>query len=105
MAGLPGRPTLTTLGERKVTYARMHAGKYKAKLLKASMANLYDPKAKSFKQVKIKAVVEGANPHFVRSNILTKGAVVETDAGRARITSRPGQEATVNAVLVEEKKK
>ena len=37
----------------------------------------------------------------VRRNILTKGAIIETDAGKAKITNRPGQEGTVNAVLVE----
>jgi small subunit ribosomal protein S8e len=33
-------------------------------------------------------------------NIITKGAVIETDAGKARVTSRPGQHGVVNAVLL-----
>jgi small subunit ribosomal protein S8e len=36
----------------------------------------------------------------VRRNIITRGAVVETKLGRARITSRPGQHGVANAVLV-----
>jgi small subunit ribosomal protein S8e len=32
---------------------------------------------------------------------VTKGAVIETGEGRARVTSRPGQTGQVNAVLVE----
>ncbi len=48
-------------------------------------------------------VVENpSNPNYVRRNIVTKGAVVETSEGRARVTSRPGQDGQVNAVLVEE---
>jgi small subunit ribosomal protein S8e len=47
------------------------------------------------------SVVENqANPHFVRRNIVTKGAVVETELGRVRITSRTGQDGVVNAVLI-----
>jgi small subunit ribosomal protein S8e len=47
-------------------------------------------------------VVENAsNPNYVRRNIVTKGAVVETSEGRARVTSRPGQDGQVNAVLVD----
>jgi small subunit ribosomal protein S8e len=37
----------------------------------------------------------------VRRNIVTKGAIIETDAGQARVVSRPGQDGQVNAVLLE----
>jgi small subunit ribosomal protein S8e len=36
----------------------------------------------------------------VRQNIVTRGAVIETEAGRARVTSRPGQHGVINAVLI-----
>ncbi len=50
----------------------------------------------------IKDVVENkANSHFVRRKALTKGTVVETENGKARITSRPGQNGHVNAVRIE----
>ena len=42
-----------------------------------------------------------ANTHFVRRNIVTKGAVVETEIGKVKITSRPGQKGIVNGVLIE----
>jgi small subunit ribosomal protein S8e len=42
-----------------------------------------------------------ANPNYVRRNIVTKGAVIETGEGRARVTSRPGQDGQVNAVLLD----
>lgn len=44
------------------------------------------------------------NPHHARENIVTKGAIIETELGKARVTSRPGQHGVVNAVLFEEKK-
>ncbi|MDZ7730333.1 MAG: 30S ribosomal protein S8e [Natrialbaceae archaeon] len=42
-----------------------------------------------------------ANPNYVRRNIITKGAVIETDEGQARVTSRPGQTGQVDAVLLD----
>jgi small subunit ribosomal protein S8e len=41
-----------------------------------------------------------SNPNYARRNIITKGAVIETSEGRARVTSRPGQDGQVNAVIV-----
>ena len=46
-------------------------------------------------------VVENpSNPNFVRRNILTKSAIIETDKGLVRITSRPGQDGVINGVLI-----
>jgi len=70
-------------------------------LLSTDTANLFDPKTKKYEQIKIKEVVENpANRHFVRRNIMTKGTVIETEKGKAKITSRPGQDGNVNAVLI-----
>ena len=60
-----------------------------------------DPKTKKSSKAKINTVVDNpANRNFIRANILTKGTVVDTDKGKARITNRPGQEGTVNGVLI-----
>ncbi len=71
-------------------------------LLTASHANLNtDGK---FQKVKIRTVVENpANRHFVRMNVITKGAVIKTDAGLAKITSKPTRDGMVNAVLIKAK--
>ena len=73
----------------------------KARLLSTETANLFDPKTKKYEQVKIKTITDNpANRHFVRRNIMTKGSIIDTERGKARITSRPGQDGTVNAVLI-----
>ncbi len=73
----------------------------KAKVHTTDRVNLFDPKTKTFSQAKVMAVVEcPANRHYVRRNVMVKGSVVKTEKGLARITSRPGQDGTVNAVLV-----
>jgi small subunit ribosomal protein S8e len=95
-------PRLTKLNERKLKTIHTKFGKQKKVLLDANVANVYDPKTKKYSKVKIETILENkANRHFVRRNIMTKGAVIKTELGNAKITSRPGQEGTVNAVLIE----
>jgi small subunit ribosomal protein S8e len=43
-----------------------------------------------------------ANPNYARRNIITRGAILETSEGRVKVTSRPGQDGQVNAVLVDD---
>lgn len=98
---LSGTPTLTKLGPEKNKTTRILGGNKKTRLLHTNIINLYDPKTKKYKKTQIKTVIENpANRQFIRRNILTKGAIVETEAGKAKITSRPGQEGTLNAVLI-----
>ena len=74
----------------------------KVKVLKGELFNVTDPKSGKTQKVKMTTEVGNpANKNYIRRNILTKGAVVSTDAGKAKITSRPGQHGTVNGVLVE----
>jgi small subunit ribosomal protein S8e len=94
-------PVLTGISKLRKKLVRVRAGFIKERLLSVDMANVYDPKAKKYFKVKIETVVESpSNRNFVRRNIMTKGTVIKTEKGNAKITSRPGQEGTVNAVLV-----
>ena len=96
-------PILTKIGDRKVKKVSTKTKNLKLKLLKTDIANLFDPKAKTYSQVKIKTVVDSpSNRHFARRNIITKGTIVDTEKGKAKITSRPGQDGVVNAILVTE---
>lgn len=94
-------PMHTLLGDRSLKVVRTKGGDSKQKLLRSDVANVFDPKSKKYAKVKIKTILENtANRHYVRRNIMTKGTVIDTELGKARITSRPGQEGTINAVLV-----
>ena len=96
-------PSHTKIDERKIKTKRERSGSRKLSLLSINAVNVYDPKSKKYSSSKIKNIVENtANRHFVRRNILTKGAIVETEMGKVKITSRPGQEGTVSAILVQE---
>jgi small subunit ribosomal protein S8e len=65
-------------------------------------ATVSDRSSGKAQKVKIETVEEnGANPNYVRRNLLTKGAIIRTEIGRARIISRPGQDGVINAILIE----
>ena len=94
-------PTLPIVDVETSEAVRTKGGSWKYHLLSTDIANIYDPKSKSFSKVKIKIVTANdANRHYVRSNILTKGTVIDTEKGKAKITNRPGQEGQINAVLI-----
>ena len=93
----------TKLGERKAKKKRARGGNEKLILLSDMYANVSI--GKETKKAKILNVISNpANPYLARQNIITKGCIIETELGKARVTSRPGQHGIVNAVLIEEKK-
>ncbi len=92
-------PTLVGAARQKLV--RTKGANQKIKLLSAEKINVTDPSSGKTKLASIKTVVENpANIHYVRRNIITKGAVVDTDAGKVRVTSRPGQHGALNGVLL-----
>ncbi len=93
------------IGSAKHVSIRTFGGGKKTRLILADIANVMDPRTGVAKKAKI-ITVKGnpADSHYVRRNILTKGAIIETELGVAQVTNRPGQVGTVEAMLTEEKK-
>lgn len=90
------------IGERKMIKVRVRGGGEKFVLLSDQYANVsVDGEVK---RVKILEVIKNpANPQFERHNVITKGAIIKTELGEARVTSRPGQDGVINAILIEKK--
>lgn len=96
------QPVHTRVGEKQLKKKKGRGETQKLRLVKADHANVLDPKKKEYERVGIKEVLENpANRHFVRMGVITKGAIIDTEAGKARVTSRPSQDGVVNAVLQE----
>ena len=96
-------PTLTGLGETRKKTAQALGGHTKERMLSANVANVFNPSTNKYSKATISTILEnGANRNFARRNIMTKGTLVQTNVGKARITNRPGQEGAINAVLVKE---
>ena len=93
----------TSVGKQKAFQMRMRGGSSKMRLVGAEVANAVDPKTGKVKSTKITTVLENsANRNYVQRNFLNKGAIIQTELGRARVTSRPGQDGVVNVVLLED---
>src|SRR3989344_7847985 len=89
-------PRKVKLGENKQKILRVQGGNKKVTLLRANEINLIDKKTHKAIKAKILTVKETPSNRFLaRQNILTKGAIIETDKGKVRITNRPGQEGNV----------
>ena len=95
-------PTFTKVGTaQKLAKVHLRGGSKKTITLEANVCNLFDPKTKKHTKAKLLTVVESpANKNYSRRNIITKGAIVNTDKGNARVTSRPGQTGSIEAVLI-----
>jgi len=99
-------PILTEVAEeerRKRVDCRGSTAKVKQR--KAKFATVMNPATKKTEKAEIVAVEENkANRLFVRRNIITKGATIRIKlAGKeetAKVTSRPGQQGQVQAVLL-----
>ena len=91
-----------TIGASKVVKNRTRGGGQKLVVYKTESVNVMS-KGKAQKAKLVSVSENTADPHYVRRNVVTKGAVVETDIGKVRITSRPGQDGVLNGVLVEKK--
>ena len=90
------------IGETKRIKLDVMGGGNKIRVRQGDIANVTDPKTSKTKVVKIQTVeANPANQHYVRRNILIKGAVIKTELGNAKINSRPGQDGVVNAVLID----
>jgi small subunit ribosomal protein S8e len=94
-----GTFTATKIGqnERK-SLLRTRGRTSKVKLKAAHFANVLLKDGK-MRKVAMRTVLETPdNRHHARQNILTKGAVVDTEVGKVKITNRVGQDGVVNAV-------
>jgi small subunit ribosomal protein S8e len=93
-------PAETTVGEPKFQIIDSMGNEKKVRALSTNEAQISDGETTT--SATIQNVIENpANVNYIRRNIITKGAVIETSEGNARVTSRPGQTGQVNAVLVE----
>ncbi|AZQ15040.1 MULTISPECIES: 30S ribosomal protein S8e [Halorubrum] len=93
-------PAETTVGETRVQYIDSRGTERKVRALSTNVAQVATDGEVS--EADIENVVDNpSNVNYARRNIVTKGAIIETSAGRARVTSRPGQTGQVNAVLLD----
>jgi len=100
LGSAPTETAMATKDELKKA-ARGYGGNIKIRLDEAAFVNVTDPKTNTTKKVKLLKVKKNpSNVDYERRGVITKGALVETELGDARVTSRPGQDGLLNAILL-----
>jgi small subunit ribosomal protein S8e len=98
---LGSEPTETQVGDQKLKTVDVRGTEQKVRAITTDTASVAtDDGAVS---AEITNVAENpADPNYARRNIITRGAIIETSEGSAKVTSRPGQDGQVNAILLDE---
>jgi len=96
------RPTIdAVIGTEKKKKLRTMGGNIKLKLFSTKLINVTDLSNNKTSKVKIlRYESNSASKDLNRRHILTKGAIVETELGKARVSSRPGQHGVLNGILI-----
>ena len=85
----------------QVTITRRVRGANRKTALKSiDFVNLSVGNAKVKKTKILKVLENSTNNDYQRRGIITKGAILETEDGKCRVVSKPGQTGIVNAILL-----
>ena len=96
-------PINAQIGIEKKKKQRTLGGNYKLKLFSSNFINVTDLNTNKTSKVKIlKFESNAASKDINRRHVLTKGAIIETELGRVKISSRPGQHGILNGILISE---
>jgi small subunit ribosomal protein S8e len=94
-------PNEATIGPIDIVSRKVRGRNTKAAFKTIDFANITDPASNKTIKAKILRVTKNtANKDYERRGVLSKGAVLETESGPARVLSRPGQHGTVNAIAI-----
>ena len=95
-------PVETMLGETERKIESGRSSLKKIKLVSTNFVNVSDPSTGITQRLEVLDVVSNpANVDYNRRGVITKGVIVRTERGLARIVSRPGQDGVLNAVVHE----
>ena len=93
-------PNEALIGDQETSTRKTRGNNRKTALKTVSHVNLVLDNAK-IKRSKIIRVLENAtNNDYQRRGVITKGAILETENGKCKVVSRPGQDGIINAILV-----
>jgi small subunit ribosomal protein S8e len=94
-------PNEAIVGPTITITRRSRGNNMKTALKSADTVNVWDPSSKKTTKFAIIHVTKNpANKDYERRGVISKGAFVETEAGTARVISRPGQDGSINAILI-----
>ena len=95
-------PNEAVNGAQVTITRRVRGNNNKTALKTIDFVNLATGDAKVKKAKIIKVLDNATNNDYKRRGIITKGAILETQEGKCRVISKPGQNGIVNAILLKE---
>ena len=95
-------PNEPTNGAQLTITRRVRGNNKKTALKSIDFVNLSTGESKVKKSKIIKVLENVTNNDYKRRGIITKGAILETQEGKCRVVSKPGQNGIVNAILLKE---
>jgi small subunit ribosomal protein S8e len=92
-------PNEAVTGSNVKVIRRVRGDNSKTALKTVELANVSNVEENKTTKLKILRVIKNtANKDYERRGVITKGTVIETELGLARVISRPGQVGIINAV-------
>jgi small subunit ribosomal protein S8e len=89
------------MGETKRVVINSRSKTKKSPALRVNQVNVTDPAKNVTSRAELQDVEKNpANMDYQRRKVITRGTIIKTSKGRARVTSRPGQDGILNAVLI-----
>ena len=96
-------PVETIEGEQKLKTVSGRAGIEKIKIVRVNIVNVSNPTTGKTEKLEILDVVSNpANADYNRRGVITKGTILRTEKGLARVISRPGQTGALSAIVYKE---
>ncbi|MEM4392035.1 MAG: 30S ribosomal protein S8e [Candidatus Nitrosotenuis sp.] len=93
-------PNEAVMGKQVTVTRNVRAGLLKTALKTIDYVNLASSDGKVKKTKILKVLENSTNNDYQRRGVISKGAILETEDGKCRVISRPGQHGVVNAVLI-----
>ena len=95
-------PNEAVNGAQVTITRRVRGNNRKTSLKTIDFVNLATGESKVKKSKILKVLDNSTNNDYKRRGIITKGAILETEEGKCKVVSKPGQNGIVNAVLLKE---
>ena len=93
-------PNEAVNGAQVTVTRRVRGNNRKTALKSVDFVNLATGDARVKKSKILKVLENSTNNDYQRRGIITKGAILETQEGKCKVVSKPGQGGIVNAVLL-----
>jgi len=93
-------PNEALMGEQLTVTRKTRGNNRKTSIKTANTVNIVLPDGKIKSSEILKVLANQTNNDYQRRGVITKGAIIETKDGECRIVSRPGQDGTLNGILL-----